>query len=79
MGRTKFRSIQLGKLRPVSPKNRSFQGFFGDSTQVVVDAWRLMEEHDLLPVNAKLCHFLWALAFICLYPKNDQALILFRI
>jgi len=34
----------------------------------------LMDVHDLLPDNPQLCHFLWALAFMCIYPKNDKAL-----
>ena len=74
MGRTKLGSTKLGKLHPGSPEDRRFRGFFGVSTHVVVDAWRLMEEHNLLPVKAELCHLLWALAFMCLYPKNDKAL-----
>jgi hypothetical protein len=64
----------LGKLLPGSPEDRSFCALFGVSAQVVVDAWRLMDVHDLLPDNPQLCHFLWALAFMCIYPKNDKAL-----
>ena len=71
MGRTQ---PKLGTLLPGSPEDRRFRGLFGVSTQVVLDAWRLMETHDLLPNNPQLCHFLWALAFMCIYPKNNKAL-----
>jgi hypothetical protein len=64
----------LGTLLPGSPEDRRFRALFGVSAQVVVDAWRLMDVHDLLPDNPQLCHFLWALAFMCIYPKNDKAL-----
>ena len=65
---------KLGKLLPGSPEDRRFRGLFGVSAQVVVDAWRLMEINGVLPENPQLCHFLWALAFMCIYPKNDKAL-----
>ena len=64
----------LGTLLPGSPEDRRFRALFGVSAQVVVDAWRLMETHGLLPEDPQLCHFLWALAFMCTYPKNDKAL-----
>ena len=71
MGRT---TPNLGILLLGSPEDRRFRALFGVSAQVVVDAWRLMETHGLLPEAPKLCHFLWALAFMCIYPKNDKAL-----
>ena len=71
MGRT---IPNLGILLPGSPEDRRFRALFGVSAQVVVDAWRLMETHELLPEDPQLCHFLWALAFMCIYPKNDKAL-----
>ncbi len=64
----------LGKLLHGSPEDRRFRALFGVSAQVVVDAWRLLDDHGLLPNNPQLCHFLWALAFMCIYPKNDKAL-----
>ena len=64
----------LAKLPPGSPKDRGFCALFGVSAQIVVDAWKLMDDHGLLPDNPQLCHFLWALAFMCIYPENDKAL-----
>ena len=63
-----------GVILPGSPEDMRFRSHFGVSPQVVVDAWQLMDDHGLLPVNAQLCHFLWALAFMYTYPKNDKAL-----
>ena len=62
----------LGKLLPGFPEDRRFRGLFGVSAQVVLDAWRLMDTHELLPDNPQLCHFLWALAFMCIYPKMTK-------
>ena len=70
----KLNPNHLGTLLPGSPEDRRFRALFGVSAQVVVDAWRLMDVHGLLPNNPQLCHFLWALAFMCIYPKNDKAL-----
>ncbi len=67
-------SPTLGNLLHGSPEDRRFRALFGVSAQVVVDAWRLLDDHGLLPNNPQLCHFLWALAFMCIYPKNDKAL-----
>ena len=33
-----------------------------------------MEEHDYLPPSPEFLHYLWALAFMRLYPANDKAL-----
>jgi len=71
MGRT---TSKLGVLLPGSPEDRRFRALYGVSAQVVVDVWRLMESHGLLPEAPQLCHLLWALAFMCIYPKNDKAL-----
>jgi len=71
MGRS---NPNLGILLPGAPEDRRFRALFGTSAQVVVDAWKLMEVNGLLPDAPQLCHFLWALAFMCTYPKNDKAL-----
>ena len=71
MGQT---TSKLGILLPGSPEDRRFRALYGASAQVVVDVWRLMESHGLLPEAPQLCHLLWALAFMCIYPKNDKAL-----
>ncbi len=41
---------------------------------VAVETWEMMEEHNCLPPNPMFIHFLWALAFVKLYPANDKAL-----
>ena len=75
IGRTKLAAANNGGvILPGSPEDMRFRSHFGVSPQVVVDAWQLMDYHGLLPANAQLCHFLWALAFMYTYPKNDKAL-----
>ena len=71
MGRA---SRQLGKLLTGSPEDLRFRGYFGVSAKVAVEAWEMMEDHSVLPPNPKFIHFLWALAFMRLYPANDKAL-----
>lgn len=73
-GRKNFGPPNLGLLHPGSPEDRRFRGMFGVSAHVVVDAWKLMEFHGVLPDNPQLSHLLWALAFMCTYPKNDKVL-----
>jgi hypothetical protein len=34
----------------------------------------MMVEHDYLPLSHEFHHYLWALAFMRLYPANDTAL-----
>ena len=71
MGRAAHR---LGILRPGSPEDGRFRGYFGVSAEVALEAWDLMEEIDCLPPSPQLKHYLWALAFMRLYPANDIAL-----
>lgn len=61
----------LGVLHPGSPEDRRFRGMFGVSAQVVVDAWRLLEVHGLLPDEPQLCHLMWALAFMCVRKERS--------
>jgi hypothetical protein len=71
MGRVGYR---LGVIHPRSPKDKRFRGYFGVSAEVAVEAWEMMEEHDYLPPSPEFLHYLWALAFMRLYPANDTAL-----
>ena len=71
MGRA---SRRLGKLLPGSPEDLRFRGYFGVSAEVAVQVWDMMGEHNCLPHDPKFLHFLWALAFMRLYPTNDKAL-----
>ena len=67
-------SHTIGILLPGSPEDSRFRGSFGVSADVAAKAWGMMEELNILPNNPQLCHYLWALAFMCIYPKNDMAL-----
>jgi len=71
MGRAERR---LGKLATGSPEDLRFRGFFGVSTEVAVEAWEMMGEQKCLPSNPLFLHYLWALAFMRMYPANDEAL-----
>ena len=70
MGR---RSHRIGILLPGSSKDHRFRGYFGVSAEVVVEAWEMMEL-DYPPPSPQFQHYLWALAFMRLYPANDIAL-----
>ena len=67
-------SHKMGTLLPGSPEDMPFRGTFGVSADVATKAWIMMEELNFLPDRPQLCHYLWVLAFMCLYPKNDKAL-----
>jgi hypothetical protein len=71
MGRANRR---LGTLLVGSPEDLRFRAFFGVSAEVAVEAWGMMAEHNFLPPNPNFLHYLWALAFMRLYPANDTAL-----
>ena len=65
----------LGTLLLDSPEDKRFCGYFGVSAEVVVEgAWEMMEELDCLPPSSQFWYYLWALAFMQLYPANDRAL-----
>ena len=65
----------LGTLLLGSPEDKRFRGYFGVSAEVAVEAWEMMEELDCLPPLPWFQHYLWALAFMRLYPANDSALL----
>lgn len=72
MGRT---SHTFSTLLPGSPVDTRFHEYFGISAEVAVEAWEMMEELDCLPpLSPQFEHYLWALAFMKLYPANDKAL-----
>ena len=54
MGRAAHR---LGILRPGSPEDRRFRGYFGVSAEVALEAWDLMEEIDCLHPSPQLKHY----------------------
>jgi hypothetical protein len=69
MGRGKLGILLLGSTEDVC-----FRGTFGVSAQVAADTYRMMGTRHLLPIDPSTEHFLWALAFMCVYPKNDKVL-----
>ncbi len=67
-------STRLGKLLPGLPKDIRFCGLFGVSTELAKTIWKLMEYHGLHPSGIDFLHFLWALAFMQMYPPNNNTL-----
>jgi hypothetical protein len=65
---------RLGTLLVGSPEDLHFRVSFGVSAEVAVEAWGMMAEHNFLPPNPNFLHYLWALAFMQLYPANESAL-----
>jgi hypothetical protein len=55
MGQT---SHMLGILLPGSPEDKCFDGYFGVSSEVAVEAWEMMEELDCLPPLPQFQHYL---------------------
>ena len=35
-------------------------------------AWGLLMEHYLLPEDSAIVHMLWAMHFLCCYPKQEE-------
>ena len=66
----------LGVLTPGGPEDTRFRSFFGAGVNTVLDAWFRMQDLGLLPVEANLffVHYMWALMFMCVYPKNQATL-----
>jgi hypothetical protein len=65
---------RLGKLLVGSPEDLRFHLSFGVSAEVAVEAWGMMADHNFLPPNPKFLHYMWALAFMRMYPANDTTL-----
>jgi hypothetical protein len=72
----KWTANKLGIVLPDSTEDNCFRGYFGVSVGVAVEAWEeMMEELVYLPPSPQFQHYLWALAFMKLYPANDKALL----
>jgi hypothetical protein len=67
-------STRLGKLLLGLPEDICFRGLFGVSAELTKTTWELMENHGLRPSGIDFLHFLWALAFMQMYPPNDNTL-----
>ena len=64
----------LGVLTVGGPEDRRFCSHFGAGANVVLAAWVLLIENDLLPLDSIFDHLLWALLFMKLYPENEPDL-----
>ena len=53
-------------------EDRRFRDFFGVSVVVALIAWDLMVTYDHLPADGTIAHFLWALHFMKVYPKQEE-------
>ena len=53
-----------------SSEDTNFRAFFGCGAEVAMIAWDMMASLDLLPVNAIITHFLWALMFMKVYATT---------
>lgn len=50
-----------------------YKEFFGCRAEIALIVWSLLTKHCLLPDAAKLNHFLWALFFMKIYPREKVA------
>ena len=53
-------------------EDRRFRDYFGCSVIVALLAWNLMVTCGHLPADGTIAHFLWALHFMKVYPKQDE-------
>ena len=53
-------------------KDRRLRDYFGISVAVAILAWNLMTVYGQLPGNGIVAHFLRALHFMKVYPKQDE-------
>ncbi len=54
-------------------EDRRFRDFFGAGAMVALAAWNLLTVNDFLPEGGTILHFLWALYFMKVYPKQGVA------
>lgn len=52
-------------------EDRRFREHFGCGAAVALIIWNLMTQYNVLPPEAMIIHFLWALHFMKVYPKQD--------
>lgn len=48
-----------------------FRSFFGCGAEVTVICWTMLVTYSLLPDDAQIVHFLWALYFMKVYPAGN--------
>ena len=68
----------LGTMHKGGTEDRRFRSTFGCSAEVCITAWNKMIQLGLLPEgdtpSASFNHYLWALAFLKLYPENETTM-----
>ena len=47
-----------------STEDHAFHEFFGTTIVVVLNLWRLLAEHDMIPDGLSIKHLLWVLDFL---------------
>lgn len=71
-------SKNLGTMHKGGTEDRRFRSTFGCSVDVCIAAWNKMIQLDLLPEgdtpSTSFRHYLWALAFLKLYPENETTM-----
>ncbi len=63
---------QLGKLDKNAPEDMRFCTFYGVLAIAVLDAWRKLTYHALVPKGEWFFHLLWALMFMKLYVTEPD-------
>ena len=60
------------KINSAQTEDRSSRDFFGVGVHVGIITWTLLSENNLLPEGAIVPHLLWAMHFLCCYPKQEE-------
>ncbi len=63
-------SRETGKLTIGGSEDRLFRQSYGLSVAVVLEAWRLLKAHNLLPEGGRFYQLLWALHFMKCYEPE---------
>ena len=53
-------------------EDRRFRDYLGVSVVITLLAWNMMIMYGHLPADGTISHFLWALHFMKVYPKQDE-------
>jgi hypothetical protein len=74
MGKTMMNRANkpLGKLHRGSPEDVRFREKFGAGPSTVLDAWRRLNNFELVPEGGMFYHLLWALMFMKTYSKEKD-------
>jgi hypothetical protein len=59
-------------INSAQTEDRRFRDFFGVGVHVGIITWTLLSENNLLPEGVIVPHLLWAMYFLCCYPKQEE-------